>query len=190
MRWPGSPFTEANLTGFSRHGPGGLVVYGLALLLGKKGIVTYNLPMLLLPAAMRSGVARRSRLRPEVIFGLCWCAATWLMYAVLSNNHGGGCLSIRWFVPFLAPAWLLLWVYLSEAPGARPVFAVLSAWGLLLGMLMWRVGPWTLRMAPFLWPIVAAALLSCYLCHRRHRRAAGESPAKDREQEEHSRVAA
>jgi hypothetical protein len=190
MRWPGSPFSEHNLTGFSRHGPGGLVVYGLALLFGNKGILTYNLPMLLLPAAIVSGVVRRSRLKPEVIFALGWCLMTWVMYTVLSNNYGGGCLSIRWFVPFLAPGWLVLALYLRDDPVARPAFAVLSAWGLLLGLLMWRAGPWTLRMAPFLWPIVAAALLSCYLCHRWYHRVARESPATDREGDDSSRVAA
>ncbi len=159
MNWPGCPFTPENMTGFSRHGPFHFLVYSLSLLFGKKGVLIHNLPLLLaLPALVR--VLRRSTAhRPELVFVLAWCAASWLMYAVLSNNSGGACCSIRWFVPFLGAGYFLLAVHLRDWPASRRAFVVLSLGGGLLAGLMWRAGPWTLHMVPLLWPIVVMALL-------------------------------
>src|SRR5207248_3725986 len=51
--WPGCPFNTRNMTGVLRHGPGQLVLYSLGLLLGKHGLLSHNLPLLLaLPAAL------------------------------------------------------------------------------------------------------------------------------------------
>jgi hypothetical protein len=113
--------------------------------------------------------------RPELTMALGWCAATWLLYAVLSNNYGGACCSVRWFVPFLTPGYYLLGVYLRKNPCSRAEFLGLSFWGGVLAVFMWWRGPWTLHVIPVLWPIVGAALLTWMVCHRRSRRAETEA---------------
>lgn len=169
--WPGCPFTPANMTGYSRHGPLHLAIYALALLFGKQGLLTHNLPLFLtLPAlgwlmrgarsAERGEQTALRAPRSALTFTLGWCAASWLLYAVLSNNYGGACCSVRWFVPFLAPAYFLLAIYLREHPERQGDFFILSLWGAVLAGLMWRQGPWTEHMTPWLWPIVGAALTS------------------------------
>jgi hypothetical protein len=164
--FPGSPFTAENLTGFSRHGPRDLIVYGLALLLGKKGFLVFNLPLLMLLPAVPVVLRGRSRLRPELLAGLSWCAASWLLYTVLSNNFGGLSCSIRWFIPFLAPMYLALALDLREHPETRLPFLVLSLWGGLLGAVLWFRGPWANPRAVLYWTFLPAALLSWHLCHR------------------------
>jgi ADP-heptose:LPS heptosyltransferase len=164
--WPGCPFGSHNLTGYARHGPFTFPAYALSLLVGKQGFFNHNLPVLLTLPALSLLVRRQTPFRPELLFSLGWCLVTWMAYAVLSNNHGGVCCSIRWFVAFLAPAYFLLAVFLREKPGYLLDFLVLSFWGGLLGMFMWRQGPWTPHVIFLLWPIVAAALVSWLVCHR------------------------
>ena len=157
--WAGSPFSAANMTGFLHHGAGDQALYAAAMLFGKQGFFTHNLPTLL--AVLCGGwVIRRARGRAELVCLLLWCVASWGLYAVTSNNMGGACCSVRWFMPFLAPAFWLLAVTLKERPDLRTDFAALSAWGAVLGALMWWKGPWTLRMVPLLWPVVGCALLT------------------------------
>lgn len=168
--WPGCPFTPGNMTGFARHGPFKLPVYSLALLFGKKGFLCHNLPLLLALPAVIHLLRRKLPHRPELLCALGWCGAVWLMYSVLSNNSGGACCSVRWFVPFLAPGFFLLAVYLRERPEFRPDFLVLSFWGAVLATSLWIYGPWAQRICPLLWPVVAAALLTWLACrHRNHR---------------------
>jgi hypothetical protein len=170
MTWPGSPFNANNLTGIWRHDPAKLVVYALALLFGKHGFIGHNLPLFLSLAALPLLLRRRTLERPEVVFSVVWCAGTWLTYAALSNNYGGACCSVRWFVPFLASGYYVLAVCLLDYPEYRGDFAVLSVWGAVLGAVMWWNGPWIIRMVPWFWQIQAAALLSwggwCFLRNR------------------------
>jgi hypothetical protein len=183
--WPGCPFTPENMTGFSRHSPERLVVYALALLFGKQGLVPHNLPLFLtLPAlwwllrgesgfiVSRNDQSSRAH-KPELIFAVSWCAATWLLYSVLSNNYGGACCSIRWFVPFLAPAYYLLAVYLRERPRRGMELVALSLWGGVLAGFMWWQGPWAQHMTPLLWELVGAGLGSWLVCRWRQWPAAG-----------------
>jgi hypothetical protein len=160
FRFPGTPFTEQNLTGFMRHRPLDQLLYAGGMLVGKHGFWNHNLPLLLAAAAGWRVMRHPFPGRPELLALLGWCTATWLMYGVLSNNMGGGCCSIRWFVPFLAPGFWWLAVLLRERPEFRPDFVVLSGWGAVLAGLMWWKGPWTLRMIPLMWPVVGAAVLT------------------------------
>jgi hypothetical protein len=159
--WPDSPFSEENLTGFWQHQPARLVIYALALLFGKHGFVGHNLALFLAPAAVVHLVRRPVPERAEAALGLAWCAGTWLMYAAFSNNYGGACCSVRWFVPFLAPAYLGLGLYLRERPASSADFTVLSMWGGVLAAVMWYYGPWIPHMVPGFWAIQAAALAGC-----------------------------
>ena len=101
---------------------------------------------------------------------LAWCTLTWLMYAVLSNNMGGGCCSVRWFVPFLAPGFWWLALVLRDRPERRPEFVALAAWGAVLAGLMWWKGPWAMRMVPMMWPVVGMALIAWGVVVWRRRR--------------------
>jgi len=187
-QWLGCPFTPENMTGFWRHGPAQFVVYAIALLFGKHGFVGHNLPLFLLLPAMwhcrlqigdcrlkeETGPQRgfksaiinlksaicNLQLPAELLFGVAWCCGTWLLYSAFSNNFGGACCSIRWFVPFLAPAYYGLALFLGRFPSYRIDFCILSGWGVMLGAIMWRSGPWILHMVPLFWPVQAAALLS------------------------------
>jgi len=180
LAWPGSPFSADNLTGYARPGPARLGLYALALLFGKKGIVVHNLPLLLTLPALMAVLRRPSAHRPELIFALGWCGATWLLYSLLSNNSGGVCCSIRWFVPFLGPGYYLLAVYLRQCPERLADLVALSIWGGVLAAIMWWQGPWPMHMVPGLWPIVGAALLTWAVLWWRRRRAAGQDVPEER----------
>jgi len=157
--WPGCPFGTNNMTGVLRHSPGKLVVYALSLLFGKRGVVVHNLPLMLCLPALPV-LLRPSRYRPEVLAGLLWCAAAWGLYSLTSNNSSGACCSVRWFVAFLTPGFLLLAVYLKRHPERVADLAALAALGAVLGAVMWLVGPWTLSIVPGLWPIVGCGVAS------------------------------
>ena len=171
MTWPGSPFSPANMTGFARADWHKLT-YPLELLVGPRGFIFHNLPMLLLLPAFFHLVRCRSEYRPELIFAQGWCTAVWLEYGILSNNYSGNACSIRWFVPFLAPNYFLIAVYLRDCPRQRPIFWALSAWGTVLSLALWWQGPWAVRVSPLLWPAVGAALITWGIMHRRTRAAA------------------
>jgi hypothetical protein len=163
--WPGCPFNAVTLTGTWKHTPGSFALYAASMLLGKKGFLLHNLPLLLALPATFTLWRRRPATRPELVFLAGYCVATWAMYAGLSNNSAGVCCSIRWFLPFLAPGFYMLALYLKECPERRRDLYVLSGWGLVFAALMWREGPWMGHMLPLYWPMVAAALLSWWACH-------------------------
>ncbi|QDU23442.1 hypothetical protein [Urbifossiella limnaea] len=178
--FPGSPFTEANLTGYSRHGPLSQALYAGGMLVGKHGYWNHNLP-LLLAAVGTWGVLRRAFPgRAELVALLGWCVGAWAAYAVLSNNMGGQCCSVRWFVPFLAPGFWLLAEILKQRPQLVPDFAALSGWGAVLAAVMWANGPWIDRMVPGMWFIAGAALLTWgAVAARRWRRLAAVTEATE-----------
>jgi hypothetical protein len=157
--WPGSPFTEAGLTGGWKHnGIGHFLVYAGELLVGKQGFLGHNPTLfLLLPSLWY--LLRRGRELPEVLFAYGLCGGAWLVYAVNSNNLSGPCLSIRWFVPLLAPAYYLLAVGLKRCPRAVRDLLLLGLAGAALTAMGWWHGPWIHHMVPGLWQFQAAALL-------------------------------
>jgi hypothetical protein len=69
------------------------------------------------------------------------------------------CLSIRWFVPLLAPAYFLIGLWLRQRPQYWMHFGLLSVWGLIL-MLGMGEGPWSDRMVPGFWLIQVGAFLT------------------------------
>jgi hypothetical protein len=164
--WPGCPYSPVDLTGTWKHTTLHFLTYAASMLLGKHGLIWHNLPLLLAVPAMVVVLRRRPSVRPELLYLAGWCAATWLMYAALSNNSSGVCCSIRWFVPFLAPAFYALAILLRDWPQTHRSFFVLSGWGLVMGGIMWWYGPWIAHMVPGYWPIAAACLLSWWACWR------------------------
>src|SRR5262249_48942778 len=106
--WPGSPWKAEILTGGWKH-PAvyPFLIYALTMLEGPPGFFGANPTLFLLLPSLGLLLRRRPQ-RPEVLFALTLCGGVWLMYAANSNNYGGGCLSVRWFVPLLVPAYYLL----------------------------------------------------------------------------------
>jgi hypothetical protein len=168
FNWPGSPFDAGNLTGAWNHSPGHFLVYAAALLFGKRGFVTHNLPLFLLLPGIFILYRYKPRMWREAAFSAAWSGGTWFLYAALSTNYSGPCCSIRWFVPLLAPAYFLIGLLLKECPGYRQDFLLLSGWGLCLASIMCWKGPWMQTMVPGFWLFPAGALLS-WAAWRRHK---------------------
>lgn len=168
LTWPGSPFTAENMTGQWHLTPVHLLVYGGDLLVGKRGFLGHNLPLLLAVASVPR-LLRRPRLvaAPEVLWAATWAGGSWLLYSLASDNYSGVCASIRWFVPLLAPGYLVLALLLRQYPQRWIEMAMLSGWGVVMAALMWRAGPWMASMVPLYWVILAAALLSWFAGVRR-----------------------
>jgi hypothetical protein len=159
LSWPGNPF-DTTMTGVVRSRPVAQFLYTLDLLVGKKGFLTNNPPLLLAPGAAVLVLRRAGSNRVELLALVAWCVCGWLMYGVLSKNHGGGCVSVRWFVPFLVPGFWLLAKLLAEHPVWRRDFLVLAAWGVPLGVSAWAVGPWWMRVVPGYWVVFGGSLLT------------------------------
>lgn len=164
LNWPGSPFTLQTMTGGWHHSSfGKFLLYSLDLLVGKKGFLLHNLPLLtLLAFAMSRRSVQGIRIREgiECWIALGWSVSVWLVYAICSTNSSGFCCSIRWFVPLLAPGFFLLAVLVREKPIFRWHLLVLTGWGLLLGIPMTWNGPWFGQLQPGYWFIVGGALAS------------------------------
>jgi hypothetical protein len=173
LRWPGCPFTPQTMTGGWKHdGPGSFLLYAAALLLGKRGFLVHNLPLLLAVPALVLLLWRRVSEWPELLWSATWAAGTWLLYAANSNNYSGACCSVRWFVPLLAPGYYTLAVWLKHHSEGKIDLLLLTVWGGLLAIGMAWCGPWTEHMVPFLWPVVGLAVVSWfgYRLGRRTRR--------------------
>jgi len=182
LAWPGSPFSAETMTGQLNH-PSvfHFFAYAAQMLVGKQGFLFHNLATLLvLPAAFRLWRTRNDAVayRPEVVWALAWCALGWLAYAATSNNYSGGCLSIRWFVPLLAPLYLVIAVGLRAGVIALRELAVLTGAGVVLMALAWWNGPWTLRMVPGYWIVAAGALIAWGMVARRSERQQCQTPKR------------
>lgn len=164
LDWPGSPFTEATMTGrLLPRGPAWGALYALDLLFGRKGFLLHSPPLLLLvPAAplLVRAVRERRAAGAEAAASAGLLAGTWLLYAAFSSNLSGACVSIRWFVPLLAPALLVVAVALRDRPELGRDLALLSAFGAALAALAFANGPWTVRMLPLYGPLAAATVVS------------------------------
>jgi len=187
--WPGCPFNATTMTGvWNHHSIVAFALYAVDLLVGKKGFFGYNLPLLLaVPAAWRLLRAADPR-RPEVLMCGGWMVLTWLLYSASSRNYSGACISVRWFVPLLAPGYYILIRALHQdctrgagaganesaddgrgvsaeippllmASPARPLL-ILTLAGILINGLAWRAGPWSGRMVPAFWLWVGAAIIA------------------------------
>ena len=143
FEWPGCPFKPEILTGHWLH-PNlwHFFVYAIDLLFGKRGFFGHNIALYLSIPAIVFLLRNKSGRTPLVYFSLSLILGTWLLYSVASNNHSGVCCSIRWFVPLLVPFYYLLAAFLKERPDYTTDLLILSAWGLVMGALMWIGGPW------------------------------------------------
>ena len=150
------------LTSTWKHTLPDFLLYATKLLLGGRGFLNHNLPLFLALVGCTRLLRRGAAEFPEIVFAGACCGATWLVYALTTNNYSGACASIRWFVPLLAPSYFVLAVFLREQPAYRPDFLVLTAWGAAVAGLMWWRGPWMADTVPYFWWLQAGALLSWF----------------------------
>lgn len=165
LDWPNSPFT-ANLTGQWSHADAGhFLSYSAQLLIGKKGFLGHNLPLLLVFPAAVVCWRRKSAYLPEVIVCLLVSGGVWMVYAIGSTNYAGACCSIRWFVPLLALGYFVVLAHLRENPAAMTDFIILSLGGVILMATAWPEGPWRLKLLPAHWPVLGITLVA-WAVHR------------------------
>jgi len=159
LRWPGSPFTGPNMTGGWNHPSiDKAALYALDLLFGKKGFLLFSPPLLLAFLVLPWLLSRPHPERPVIVAMTAWAVATWLLYAATSRNLSGANLSIRWFVPLLAPGYLVLSIIARDVPSWRRDILALVICGFILTVeLVWR-GPWYGRIPKLYWPVVALTL--------------------------------
>lgn len=159
--WPGSTFHAGNMTGvLQQHSFAGLLSYASELLVGKKGFLVHNPPLFVVAFALMPLWRTLGRDERRLLAAcLAWPAAVWGLSILFSNNASGACLSVRWFVPLLAPGFVLLAFALKHVPAVRPGYIVLTGGGFLLGLHMAVAGPWTQRMLPGFWAIVGTSLV-------------------------------
>ena len=163
LTWPGSPFDATTMTGYYAHATVNKALsYSVDLLVGRRGFLLHNPPLLLAPLALWRLVTRGRVLpeRPVVLFSAALSVGGWLIYALTSTNYSGLALSIRWYVPLLAPAFYLLIVDLRETEAARLWFAMLSVAGAPIALAAWTSGPWDPRVPLFWWWLSAAVAAS------------------------------
>lgn len=161
LNWPGSPFQGPQMTGGWHHASVAAAgVYALDLLYGKKGFLLHAPPLLLAVTGLPAVLGRRLRERPALLALGAWALATWLLYAATSRNHSGMCLSIRWFVPLLAPGYLALAVLVREVPTTRTDLGLLLLGGFLLGPEVVIRGPWDGHVLYTFWPVVGLTLIA------------------------------
>ena len=165
--WPGSPFDPAEVTGHWVHKS---IVhffgYGLDLLFGKRGFFGHNLALYLAAAGAVLLLRRPVAETPEIIWACCLFVGGWLIYSITSTNHAGSGIAVRWFVPLLAPGYYVVARLMRHAPEHRGDLVVLTAFGSVLGAVMWWQGPWAPRTMPGFWFIQAGALVT-WLIYRR-----------------------
>ena len=157
--YPGSAFDATNLTGHWNHqNVGAFLEYAGGMLVSDRGFLCHNIPLwLLLPGSVALVWSRSGN--GLAAFAAGWALSTWLLYSALSTGFSGGCISIRWFLPLLAPGYYVLAVVLRRFPSLRGDFVVLSVWGAVEAVLMWYGGMWWGHL-PLRWPLLGAALLS------------------------------
>ena len=132
FNYPGCEFSATNMTGRWNH-PNieACISYGFRLLFSGRnrvehldgrqgpGFVIVNFPLHLAVLALPVVWWRGRAWRPELLALGGWCVATWWVYAALSTNFSGGCLSVRWFLPLLAVGSYVLALLVSWHPVSR-----------------------------------------------------------------------
>jgi len=159
LDWPGSPFGDANMTGRWHHDVVSFAIYAVDLLVGQHGILGHNLPMYL-GLFGAAWLLWHGEQRPLVLSALGWCGSGFLVYTVTSNNYSGICLSIRWFVPMLAPSFLFLALLLKRRPDLWPDLLLLSSWNLPWAIAGWFGGPFERPPVTLYWLTMGPGLAS------------------------------
>ncbi len=143
FRYPGSPFSPDDLTGVGfKHSPLGFCGYLYSLGFGERGFFPFNLPIYFAPIAAVLAFRDDRLNRPIVVGCVTVIAMSVLPYALTSNNLAGVCLSIRWFVPLLAPAFWMIGLLLQTRPGYLIELGILTVGGAIMLPAFFRLGPY------------------------------------------------
>lgn len=162
--WEGSPFQTGNITGRWRHQSiNHFVLYIGDLLFGKQGFLFHNWPALLAAIWAIPMIRSARRERIVLLVGFAWCISTLILAAASSTNRSGQCLSIRWFLPFLAPAFVVLAVLVRDRCDLRKDFLVASVCGLLIAIPSAHYGLWIRHLIPGYWFIVVGSITALIL---------------------------
>jgi hypothetical protein len=156
FNWPGCPFNTTNLTGgWAHRSPFSFAIYALDLMIGKKGFLTHQ-PQLFFAVAAVFVLCRLRIIRHDMLLTTIGCfIGVWLLYAATSHNQSGVCVSVRWFVPLIAPAYYWLIHGLRARPDSWIEVAVLALGGVFVNAVDWINGPWQGRVGLFFWIVVA-----------------------------------
>jgi hypothetical protein len=143
LQWPGSAFDEQSMTGVYHHAsPWELTKYAARLLIGPRGLLITNPPLLLGVLGVLLLLQRRLPERPVLFWAIGVSAGTWIVYALFSNNYSGECYSIRWFIPLLAPGFMVLSLFLKYFPRYEWALVIISVYGAYFAVDAWMRGPW------------------------------------------------
>jgi len=163
--WPSSPFSRDSLTGhWLHHDAGELLRYTAFMLVGDQGFLGHNLPAFLALAGIGCAWGARGR-RDVVMFASAVLVATWLLCAATSDNFSGLAVTVRWFVPLLAPYYLVISLALASRPKLWLDLAVLSGVGVLLSVQLWEVGPFGREPERIFWQLQGWAAVSWLALH-------------------------
>ncbi|WP_435009712.1 hypothetical protein P12x_000960 [Tundrisphaera lichenicola] len=167
FRWPGSPFTEANLTG-GGAGHANLLEYlshANGFLFGWKGFICHNPTLLLAFPATLALLRTRRPDRPLVLASAAWASGTWLLYSLQSSDLSGFNISVRWLVPTIAAGYLILARNLGRDPGSAYDLGLMSLFALPISGFDWWVGTWAHRHVPGLFPWLGLAVLAWFAAY-------------------------
>jgi hypothetical protein len=143
FNWQGSAFNAQNMTGVYNHpSVADLVSYAFDLLFGSRGFLIHNPTLLLAFLGGLFLVRKPFDEFPEFAWAVSWCVATWAIYAVFSTNYAGQCLSIRWFIPLIAPGYMVLAIYMKHFPRHAWALAAVSVYSAYFALDSWQRGPW------------------------------------------------
>jgi hypothetical protein len=163
FNFPGCPFDATTLSGTWNHSSFiGFLGYTIDLLVGKKGFWGHNLQLLIALPSLLALLTRPHRRRSMVWLCAVWCIGVWLIYAAGSKNYSGACVSVRWFVPLIAPLMYIVMLTLRARPSLMPVFERLTVCGMVINALAWWSGPWREKMIVGYWPICVIGLVGSY----------------------------
>lgn len=159
--WEGSPFKTGNITGRWRHeSMNHFVLYIGDLLFGKQGFLFHNWPAFLASLWSIPMIRLARRERSVLLIGLIWSVSTLVLAAASSTNRSGQCLSVRWFLPLLAPAFVTLAVLIRERIDLRVDFVAVSICGLAISLPSAYYGLWIAHLIPGYWLIAAVSIIS------------------------------
>jgi hypothetical protein len=159
FRFPGCPFDATTLSGMWNHSSiFAFLAYAIDLLVGKKGFWGHNLPLLVALPGLYALMVRPHRRRGIILLCMAWCVGVWLIYAAGSKNYSGACVSVRWFVPLIAPLMYAAMLSLRERPAMVRPLACLTACGIAMNCMAWWHGPWHERMIEGYWVLCAMGI--------------------------------
>jgi hypothetical protein len=161
LDWAGSPFSPGNMTGlWHERGILRALLYAAELVLGLRGFLWYNLPILPALLGIRMTWRRFPEMRSLLATQCAWVVLAGFAYGLTSNNYSGQCLSIRWFVPMLAPAYLVLIFVLRTDTGRLAEIRLLSVFSFVLAAAGWWCGPWERLPLTLFWIVVPLATVT------------------------------